>query len=488
MTTDAPGTATTPPRRLPPGSALSRSVVAGAAGGFAGGLAFGAVMVAVGTLPTVASIVRTDAPVVGFAVHMAIATALGAGFGLLVRHQRVQIGETGVWGLLYGAIWWFLGPLTVLPLLLGRPVAWDLPGAQAVLPSLVGHLFYGATTAVVFVLLRRDARSARPRPRIGTAVRGVAAGLAVSALLHPALGATGDVTAGGWFLVGAVVGLGYPLVFGAAPERAGPALIRGTAYGFVVWIVGGLTVLPALRGGRLDWSSTAAIGAADLLPGSLLLGAGVAVVFTGLGGLARWLFVDDVRALQVESPGGRGLRATGYGALAGIVGGLLFAVVMVVVNALPGVARLVGAQAPAAGFVVHMLIAQLIGVSYAVLFRRCSFDLVSGIGWGVSYGFLWWVLGNLTLLPVLGGGAPQWSAAGMAVGFPSLVGHLAYGAGLGAVHHRLEDRTNPWWFRRSEFEAARIAAQRDQILGSAPALWALVAFIALAVPVLVGSG
>ena len=199
----------------------------------------------------------------------------------------------------------------------------------------------------------------------------------------------------------------------------------------------------------------------------------------------RWLFVDDVRTRTVESPGGRGLRATGYGALAGVLGGLVFTVVMVLVNELPTVAGLVGARSPAVGLIVHLVIAQLIGVSYAVLFRRRSFDLASGIGWGVSYGFLWWVLGDLTLLPVLTGASPHWSAAGIAAGYPSLVGHLGYGAALGAVYYRLEARTNPWWFRRSTAEAERVAAQRDQVLGSAPALWALIVMLAVTIPALV---
>ncbi|MDQ3454594.1 MAG: hypothetical protein M3513_03785 [Actinomycetota bacterium] len=59
--------------------------------------------------------------------------------------------ETLFWGLIYGGFWWFLGPLTMLPLVLGKPLAWDLANAQALLPSLIGHLFYGATTALVFV-------------------------------------------------------------------------------------------------------------------------------------------------------------------------------------------------------------------------------------------------------------------------------------------------------------------------------------------------
>jgi uncharacterized membrane protein YagU involved in acid resistance len=469
-------TATTSPIRHP--------AVAGAAAGVAGGVVFGAAMASIGTMGTVASIVRTDSTVVGFGVHLAISAAIGAGFGLLVTHQRARTGETLFWGLLYGGFWWFLGPLTLLPLLVGRPVAWDLPGAQALLPSLVGHLFYGATTAIVFVVFRRDAGIAT-QPWVATAVRGLLAGVVVASVLYLGL----DLMAGarlGWILgVGAVAGLGYPALFGTRREGAGPALVRGTAYGFLWWIVAGLTLPSLLRDGRPDWSRGAALAAADRLPPYLLLGAGIALAFTGLGGLVRWLFVDDVRTVQVESPGARGLRATGYGALAGLAGGLVFTLVMVLVGALPAVAGIVGARSAGAGLVVHLIIAQLIGVSYAVLFRRRSFDLTSAVGWGVSYGFLWWVLGNLTLLPVLTGSAPGWTAAGMAAGFPSLVGHLAYGAALGIGYYRLEDRTNPWWFTRNEIEAQRVATQREATLGSAPALWCFTVLIALTIPLVI---
>lgn len=464
-------------------SVTGRGAAAGAVAGIAGGLVFGAAMAAVGTLPTVASVVRTDSPWVGFALHMVFAVLIGAGFGVLVAHQHVQAGETVIWGLVYGMFWWFLGPLTLLPLLARRPVAWELSDARAVLPSLFGHLFYGAVTALVFVMIRRD--PVRMRPRVTTSFRGALAGVTVAALLYLGLDVMAGAALGSLLLVGPIAGLGYPLLFGAAPERSGPALIRGTAYGFLCWIVAPLTVAPLLRTAKLDWSPGAVTAAVDQLPPYILLGAGIAVVFGVLGGLRSWLFDDDVRARRVESPGGRGLRATGYGALAGVAGGLVFTVVMVLVNELPTVAGLVGAHSAVVGLIVHLVIAQLIGVTYAVLFRRRSFDLVSGIGWAVSYGFLWWVLGDLTLLPVLTGATPHWSAAGISAEFPSLVGHLGYGAALGAVYYRLEARTNPWWFRRSAAEADRVTSQRDQTLGSAPALWALIVMLALTVPALV---
>ena len=47
-------------------------------------------------------------------------------------------------------------------------------------------------------------------------------------------------------------------------------------------------------------------------------------------------------------------------------------------------------------------------------------------------------------------------------------------------------RQNPWWIPRTRAEAARVGRRKEQLLTSAPALWALVVVIALVLPVLLG--
>ena len=68
--------------------------------------------------------------------------------------------------------------------------------------------------------------------------------------------------------------------------------------------------------------------------------------------------------------------------------------------------------------------------------------------------------------------------------FPSLIGHLAYGAVLGVVFHLLEAHYNPWWLPVTRAQQTRIARRKEQLLTSAPALWALVIVIALTLPLL----
>jgi hypothetical protein len=76
-------------------------------------------------------------------------------YGLLFRNEGSTLSLGVPWGWLFGLIWWYLGPMTLLPLFLTGECDWSASAASALLPSLLGHLIYGAVTAAVFLLLER---------------------------------------------------------------------------------------------------------------------------------------------------------------------------------------------------------------------------------------------------------------------------------------------------------------------------------------------
>ena len=451
---------------------VREGLVPGALAGLVGGVVSGLALSSIVALPATASL--------GFASHATLATIIGGGFGILVWHQHTRAGETLFWGLTYGALWWFVGPLTIMPLALAGFLAWDLHSAQEAFASLLGYMLYGATAGLTLAALRSPRGAASLRIYLGPTTRGATAGLLAVWILAKVTG--GPIAWSGGIVVGTILAWLYPIPH----DGTGPGLIRGTVLGFVCWVAGPLSLGPLLAGHPLAWSLEDARAAFPTLLGLLLLAAFCAVVYRWLDGLVRLLFADVGRSYEQEGAGIEGLRAVGRGAVAGLIGGVLFTLVIMRVGGLTAVGRLIGSSSMSSGLLVQFIVSETIGVSYGLLFRRQSYDVGSGLGWGLTYGFFWWVLGPLTLTPLLLGGRPQWTVESAAGLFPYLIGHLAYGAALGIVFHLLEARQNPWWIPRTRAEATRVTRHREQLLTSAPALWALIVMIALMIPVLLG--
>ncbi len=127
------------------------------------------------------------------------------------------------------------------------------------------------------------------------------------------------------------------------------------------------------------------------------------------------------------------------GALAGIIGGLAFGIVMVNLGMLPLVAGLVGFQSPTAGFTIHMAISIFVGATYGALFRTSTAGYGVNLMGGLAYGLAWWVLGGLTLFPLFLGDGVHWSNTAARAALPSLVGHLIYGGIAGLAFQAMAD-------------------------------------------------
>lgn len=133
---------------------LGRRAVAGVTGGVAGGLVFGMLMAMMGMLPMVASLVGSDSSAVGFGVHIVISILIGLGLTVPFAGLLTSYGRAALIGLAYGVVWWVLGPLLIMPTMLGMPVF--MIDATAIW-SLMGHLIYGAILALVAVRVLKPA-------------------------------------------------------------------------------------------------------------------------------------------------------------------------------------------------------------------------------------------------------------------------------------------------------------------------------------------
>ena len=58
------------------------------------------------------------------------------------------------------------------------------------------------------------------------------------------------------------------------------------------------------------------------------------------------------------------------GAYAGLAGGVVFGAMMAMMGMLPMIGMMVGVPSAGVGFLVHLVISALIGISFAVLFDR----------------------------------------------------------------------------------------------------------------------
>ena len=130
---------------------LLRSLSWGAAAGLVGGIVASPVLLATHALPKIVGLDTTVSGFRGLILHLVVSAAIGMTYGLLFRNEASSLGLGIAWGWLFGLIWWFVGPMTLLPLLLTGVCDWSTDAASALLPSLMGHLIYGAATAFVFL-------------------------------------------------------------------------------------------------------------------------------------------------------------------------------------------------------------------------------------------------------------------------------------------------------------------------------------------------
>ncbi|MGC9539609.1 hypothetical protein [Streptomyces sp. UG1] len=130
----------------------------GAAAGLVGGVGFGIwmsvsrPMADTAMITMVAGLLGSTNAFVGWLIHLAIALFAGIGFGVLLGEFAQKLAPAVVLGLAYGAVWWTLGALWIMPANMGMPVfEWN----DVTSSSLGGHLVFGLLAGLTYAGLAR---------------------------------------------------------------------------------------------------------------------------------------------------------------------------------------------------------------------------------------------------------------------------------------------------------------------------------------------
>jgi len=428
----------------------------------------------------------------------------GLAFGLFFAHRAASPGAGLIWGLGAAFLLWLVLPARILPLLAGadRSSAM-LTDARDHFPELVLYLIclgmpVGLTLGVRGGLRRGPGTS---RYHWGRAIfvggfSGVLGGMIFSRWssagdFFPLIAGIGEpysraATVALQFGVAMFIGASFGLLFQDDVRGYGSSMGWGLGFAIFWWFLGPLTVFPLASGLRLDWSADQGSELFGSLVGHMLYGLILGVAYATIDKLWVRLFIDS-DPLNRE-PGGPGLlvlRSLSWGALAGLVGGVVSSPVMIATGVLPKIAGLDTPLSIFRGLLLHTLVSAAIGMTFGLLFRRESSSLGLGVMWGWLFGMIWWYLGPMTLLPLLLTGEIDWRTSAASALLPSLMAHLIYGATTALTFLLLEGRytrrllLNP---RTAAYELRRVRP----VGTPAPALWFFALGLGVLLPILLG--
>ncbi|GLV56007.1 hypothetical protein KDH_28510 [Dictyobacter sp. S3.2.2.5] len=425
-------------------------------------------------------------------------------FGWLIARHITSAGSGLIWGLSSAFLLWLAIPTGLLPLLRGAGRMGMLNEARAHVPELVAYLlFLGFPLGFVSGLLKMKA-DAWDRMSSFTFLRAVTIGglagliggwafsawfaqnnafVLIAGIINSDSSAVGILV---HYLIAAIIGASFGLLFQKDIHGTGSSICWGLAYGLFWWFLGPLTLLPLLLHQPIDWS---------YLHGSALFGSliGHAIYGMLLGWIYAWgnrlwigLFIEsDPIQRQAEGPGIVTLRSLAWGALASVLGGLLFSGITVATGVFPQMASLLRGSSPLASFAAYLIIGVLIGMSYGLFFHHESPDAGSSMAWGMLYGLAWWFLGPLTLMPILFGHPVTWTIQAADQLLPSLPAHLIYGTVTGLVFFWLENH-HAQRLLLSHRVAGHEQRPRRSSGAPAPALWLVVLGLGVVLPVMLG--
>jgi hypothetical protein len=446
----------------------------------------------------------------GLMLHASLSHALlqgaifGVVFGLLFARRATSAGAGLIWGLAAAFLMWLTIPAGILPLIEGRSHSMGaLADASSQFPSLVAYLICFGMPVGTLLGIRRGLGSSKTGSEFhwGRAIiAGGLAGLLGGSIFDrwmsagdyfPLLSGLNEVQSRTMsltlqFLIAVGMGVLFGVLFQRDVRGYGSSMGWGIGYAILWWFLGPLTLWPLLSHSPVDWSAEAGSAIFGSLVGHIIYGLILGVSYATIDRIWVRLFIEsDPLNREVAGPGLRTLQSLGWGALAGLAGGLVSSPIMLQTGVLSRVAGLDTSFTNLQGLLLHLLVSSLIGMTFGVLFRNEAPSLGAGVAWGWLFGLIWWYFGPMTLLPLILTGVCDWSTDAASALLPSLIGHLMFGAVTAFVFLLLERRYTRWLLLDP-----RIAVREQRRLRPAgtpaPALWFLVLGLGVLLPILLG--
>jgi uncharacterized membrane protein YagU involved in acid resistance len=427
----------------------------------------------------------------------------GAVFALFFAKRATNPGAGLIWGLALAVLVWIVFPAGIFPLFSSaNGPNTMLSDARDRFPQLVAFvLCLGMPAGLAMGLWgqrhRRisEAKFSWSRAIVAGGFAGTLGGLifgrwVASGDYFPLLAGYGHLTVSRpviillHFGVALLIGVTFGLLFQRDVRGYGSCMGWGLGYAIFWWFLGQLTLLPLVAGKPLDWSADQGRAVFGSLVGHILYGLILGVTYATLDRLWVRLFIQsDPLNREVEGPGVHVLRSLGWGAAAGLVGGVVASPILLATGALPKIVGVDTSLSGVRGLLLHLAVSAVIGMTYGLLFRKEASSLGLGMAWGWLFGLIWWFVGPMTFLPLLLTGVCDWSTDAASALLPSLMGHLVYGATTALAFLVMERRYLQWLLLDPRI-AAREARKVRPVGTPAPALWLFALGLGVLLPIL----
>ncbi len=428
----------------------------------------------------------------------------GLAFGLFFARRATTPGAGLVWGLGSSFLLWLVVPGGFFNLAVSvRNSALMLQDAQGHFSELVGYVLCLGMPVGVGLGIRGAIRTSRLNTSFAWGRAIVAGGFAgtlggfifgrwvSSGDYFPLLAGFGELSSRSMtifmhFAIALLIGVTFGLLFQQDVRGYGSCMGWGLGFGIFWWFFGPLTLLRLASGMPLDWSAEQGSAVFGSLVGHILYGLILGVAYATIDKIWVRLFIQsDPLNREIEGPGLHFLRSLGWGAIAGLIGGLVSMPVMIATGVLPKVAGVDSTLVGFRGILIHLSVSAAIGMTYGLLFRDETSTPGDAISWGWLFGLIWWYLGPMTLLPLLLTGVCDWSTDAASALLPSLLGHLIYGAATALMFFLFDRR-----YTRSLLLDPRTSARELRRLrpreSPAPALWLFALSLGVLLPILLG--